>query len=159
MEPVTGLLARSIHLLSSILLVGGAATLLLAGQSDRPTTRRWEGWVLRICTVCVLIALASALVAVAAQAALLEGRASAAVEPGTAAAIAVDVLHLAAAGVWVGGLLPLALLLRLASREDGADARPYAVLAARRFSRAALAIVLVLIATGSWSTWLQVGSV
>ena len=227
---MTGLLARSIHLLSSILLVGGAATLLLAGPSDRPTARRWEAWILRLGAVCVLIALASALVAVAAQTALLEGRASAAldpsalarfllhtqggnvwlvragllfllgaflaarleirdhldwraargevallgllalgligaaghaaaVEPGTALAIAVDVLHLAAAGVWAGGLLPLALLLRAAAREDGADARPYAVLTARRFSRTALVVVLVLTATGSWSTWLQVGGV
>jgi putative copper export protein/mono/diheme cytochrome c family protein len=230
MEAVTGLLARSIHLLASILLVGGAATLLLAGQSDRPTARRWEAWILRACAVWVLIALASALVAVAVQTAFLEGHAAAAfepaalarfllqtqggivwlvraglllllgaflaarleirdgldwravrgevallgllalgligaashaaaVEPGTALAIGADVLHLAAAGVWVGGLLPLALLLRLAAREGGADTRPYAVLAARRFSRAALTIVLVLIATGSWSTWLQVGSV
>jgi putative copper resistance protein D len=228
MEPVTGLLARSLHLLASILLVGGAATLLLAGPSDRPTARRWEAWILRLCGACVLLALASGLVAVAAQTALLEGRTAAAfepaalarfllqtqggtvwlvrggvllllgvilalrleirdradwraargeiavlgvlalamiagashaaaVEPGTAAAIGADVLHLAAGGVWVGGLLPLALLLRLASREDGADARPYAVLTARRFSRAALAIVLVLLATGAWSAWVQVG--
>jgi len=227
---VTGLVARTIHLLASILLVGGAATLLLAGPSDRPTARRWEAWILRGCSVCVLVALASALVAVAAQTALLEDRAAAALEPaalqrfllhtqggtvwlvragllvllaaflairieirsrtdwraargeigllgllalglvagashaaavdpGTAGAILADVLHLAAGGVWVGGLLPLALLLRLASRESGADARPYAVLTARRFSRAALLIVLVLIASGSWSTWLQVGSV
>jgi len=230
MESVTGLLARSLHLLSSILLVGGAATLLLAGPSDRPTARRWEAWIVRGCTACVLLALASALVAVAAQTALLEGRRAAAfepaalsrfllqtqggtvwlvrggllvllgaflavrldirdrtdwraargeiallgllalglvagashaaaVEPGTAGAIAADVIHLAAGGIWAGGLLPLALLLRLASREDGADARPYAVLAARRFSRTALAIVLVLIATGAWSAWLQVGGV
>jgi len=230
MESVTGLLARWLHLVSSILVVGGAATLLLAGPSDRPTARRWEAWILRGCWTFVLVALASALIAVAAQAALLEGRAgaalepaalarfllqtqggtvwlvrggllillaaflavrlevrdrtdwraargevallgllalgliagashAAAVEPGTAAAIAADVLHLAAAGVWVGGLAPLALLLHLASREAGADARPYAVLAARRFSRAALAVVLVLIASGSWNTWLQVGSV
>ena len=230
MESVTGLLARWLHLVSSILVVGGAATLLLAGPSDRPTARRWEAWILRGCSAFVLVALASALIAVAAQAALLEGRAgaalepaalarfllqtqggtiwlvrgglllllgvflavrlevrdrtdwraargevallgllalglvagashAAAVEPGTAGAIAADVLHLAAAGVWVGGLAPLALLLHLASREAGADARPYAVLAARRFSRAALAIVLVLIASGSWNTWLQVGSV
>lgn len=230
MESVTGLVARSVHLLVSILVVGGAATLLLAGPSDRPTARRWEAWIVRACSACVLLALASALVAVAAQTALLEGRPAAAlepaalsrfllqtqggavwlvrggllvllgaflamridirdrtdwraargeiallgllalgliagashaaaVEPGTAGAIAADVLHLAAGGVWAGGLLPLALLLRLAAREDGADARPYAVLAARRFSRAALLIVLMLIATGAWSTWLQVGSV
>ena len=230
MEAVTALLARWIHLVSSILLVGGAATLLLAGPSDRPTARRWETWILRACAACVLVALASALVAVAAQAALLEGRVAAAlepaaltrfllqtqggtvwlvrggllfllgaflamrleirdrtdwraargeiallgllalgliagashaaaVEPGTALAIAADVLHLAASGVWVGGLLPLALLLRAAAREQGADARPYAVLTARRFSRTALAIVLVLLATGAWNTWLQVGTV
>ena len=228
MESVTGLLARSLHLLASIVLVGGAATLLLAGPSDRPTARRWETWVLRVCAACVGMALASALIAVAAQTALLEGRPGAALEPAalsrfllqtqggtvwlvrggvlfllgaflavrleirdradwraargevallgllalgmlalaghaaaaepdTALAIAVDVLHLGAAGIWVGGLLPLAWLLRLAAREDGADARPYAVLAARRFSRAALAIVLVLMATGAWSAWLQVG--
>ena len=230
MESVTGLTARSLHLLSSILLVGGAAMLLLAGPSDRPTARRWEAWILRLCLVCVLLSLGSGLVAVAAQTALIEGRTAAAfepaalvrfllqtqggtvwlvrggvllllgiflavrleirdradwraargeiavlgvlalamiagashaaaVEPGTAAAIGADVLHLAAGGVWVGGLLPLALLLRLASREDGADARPYAVLTARRFSRAALAIVLVLLATGAWSAWVQVGGV
>jgi len=230
MESVTGLVARTVHLLSSILLVGGAATLLLAGSSDRPTARRWEQWIVRGCTACVLVALVSALLAIAAQTALLEGRAAAAleaaalqrfllqtqggtvwlvrvgilfllgaflamriqirdrtdwraargeivllglialgliagashaaaVEPGTAGAILADVIHLAAGGIWVGGLLPLALLLRLASRGAGADARPYAVLAARRFSRAALLIVLVLIASGSWSTWLQVGSV
>ena len=230
MESLTGLLARSIHLLSSIALVGGAATLLLAGSSDRPTARRWEAWILRGCSACVLIALASALVAVAAQTALLEGRGAAAfepaalsrfllhtqggtvwlvrggllfllgaflairveirdatdwraargevallgvlalglvagashaaaVEPGTALAIVADVVHLAAAGVWVGGLLPLALLLRMASREDAADSRPYAVLTAGRFSATALVMVLVLIVTGSWSTWLQVGSV
>src|SRR5205085_3178468 len=81
LEPVTAFVARWIHLVSSILLVGGAATLLLAGPSDRPTARRWEAWILRACSACVLVALASALVAVAAQAALLEGRAAAALEP------------------------------------------------------------------------------
>src|SRR6185503_6039023 len=64
---------------------------------------------------------------------------AAAVEPGTARAIAVDALHVVAAGLWVGGLVPLAMLLRAAATPEGADARPYAVLAARRFSRAALA--------------------
>ncbi len=227
---MTGLLARFLHLAASVLLVGGAGVLLLAGPSDRPTARRWEAGLLTACRALILVALASALVAVGAQTALLEGRAgaalepaalerfllhtqggtvwlvragilfllgaflalrmdvraradwraargevvllgalalgliagaghAAAVEPGTATALAADVVHLAAAGLWIGGLLPLALLLRLAARAEGADARPYAVVAARRFSRAALAIVLVLIASGSWNTWLQVGSV
>ena len=73
---------------------------------------------------------------------------AAAVEPGTARAIAVDGMHLLASGVWIGGLLPLALLLRAASGEEGADARPYAVVAARRFSRCALLAVVALALTG-----------
>jgi putative copper resistance protein D len=76
-----------------------------------------------------------------------------------ALAIAADVLHLLGAGVWLGGLVPLALLLAVASREGGADARPYAVLAARRFSRIALWSVLVLAATGVVSALVQVGDV
>jgi putative copper resistance protein D len=84
---------------------------------------------------------------------------AAAVEPDTAVAIAIDVLHLLAAGVWVGGLPALAFLLALAGQERGADARPYAVLAARRFSTTALALVVVLIVSGAWNTWAQVGSV
>src|SRR5206468_4161314 len=73
---------------------------------------------------------------------------AAAVEPGTARAIAVDALHVAAAGLWVGGLVPLAMLLRAAATPEGADARPYAVLAARRFSRVALATVAGVAALG-----------
>jgi putative copper export protein/mono/diheme cytochrome c family protein/peroxiredoxin len=227
---VAGLLARWVHLTSSVFLVGGAALLLLAGPSDRPTARRWESWTLTACRTFVLLALAGALATVAYQTALLEQRAlaalepaavarmltqtqsgvvwlvragllvllaafltvraetrdrtdwralrgqvvllgglalallaaaghAAAVEPGAAAALTADVAHLAAAGVWVGGLPALALLLWLAGRPDGADARPYAVLAARRFSRLALVLVVALSASGLWSAWLQIGSV
>ena len=229
MGEVAGLLARGLHLASSVLLVGGAAVLVLAGPSDRPTARRWESWVLTACRALVLVALASALVSVAHQTAVLEERAgaalepaalarmllhtqggtvwlirggvlfllgaflalrleirdradwraargevvllgglalgliaaaghAAAVEPDTAVAIAIDVVHLVAAGIWVGGLAPLALLLWLAGRRAGADARPYAVLAARRFSWTALAMVLALALSGGWNAWVHVGS-
>ncbi|MGH7275475.1 MAG: CopD family protein [Candidatus Rokuibacteriota bacterium] len=84
---------------------------------------------------------------------------AAAVEPDTARAIAVDAVHLLAAGVWAGGLLPLALLCRAAGRAEGADARPYAVLAARSFSRWALASVLVLAASGTMNAATHVGTV
>ena len=84
---------------------------------------------------------------------------AAAVEPGTARAITLDGLHVIVAGVWVGGLLPLALLLREAATSAGADARPYAVLAARRFSRLALGAVLTLAVTGTLLATLHVGSV
>ena len=83
---------------------------------------------------------------------------AAAVDPGTSAAIAVDGLHLLAAGVWIGALLPLATLLRSTATEDGSDARPYAVIAARRFSRTALVAVAVLAATGIVNAWTFVGS-
>jgi putative copper resistance protein D len=227
---VVGLLPRWLHLASSVFLVGGAALLLLAGPTDRPTARRWESWILAACGAFVPVALVTAFVTVAVQTAVLEARASAALEPaaltrlltqtqggvvwlvrggllillgaflairaeirdradwraargqiallgtlalglvagashaaaaepGTAAAIVADVVHLAAAGVWIGGLPALALLLWLAGRAAGADARPYAVLAARRFSRAALALVSALVLSGLWSTWVQVGSV
>lgn len=230
MGEVVGLLARWLHLASSVFLVGGATLLLLAGPTDRPTARRWESWILAAGGVLVLVALVTALVTVAAQTAVLESRAraalepaalsrlltqtqggnvwlvrggllillgaflairaeirdradwraargqiallgtlalglvagashAAAAEPGTAAAIAADVVHLVAAGVWIGGLPALALLLWLAGRAAGADARPYAVLAARRFSRTALALVSALVLSGLWSTWVQVGSV
>ena len=84
---------------------------------------------------------------------------AAAVEPETARAVALDGLHVIGAGVWVGGLLPLALLLWAAADERGADARPYAVLAARRFSRVALGVVLVLVATGTLLAIANVGNV
>lgn len=84
---------------------------------------------------------------------------AAAVEPGTALAIGVDAAHVLAAGLWVGGLLPIAGLLAMTSREAGADARPWAVLAARGFSRMALVVVLALVASGVWTALIQVGSV
>jgi putative copper resistance protein D len=84
---------------------------------------------------------------------------AAAIAPGTALAVAIDVAHLVATGVWVGGLVPLALLLRAAARDDGADARPYAVVAARRFSRVALIAVLVLVASGVMNALAQVESI
>jgi putative copper resistance protein D len=73
---------------------------------------------------------------------------AAAAEPSAARAIAVDFVHLAAAGLWAGALPALAVLLRAAAREAGADARPYAVLATQRFSRWALVTVLVLVVSG-----------
>lgn len=84
---------------------------------------------------------------------------AAAVKPGAALAVTVDAIHIAATGVWVGGLWPLAALLASASRESGSDARPYAVVTARRFSRWALGSVLVLVATGSVSTAIEVGDI
>jgi putative copper resistance protein D len=225
-----GLLARFVHLSASILIVGGAALILAAGRSDRPTVLAWESRVVALTRGLVWLALATGVIVLGHQAATLESRAtaalepmalarvaletrfgqvwlvrqglllllgvfvtlrldlrraldwraargesvllgalalavlgaaghSAAVEPSAAGAIAADVGHLLAAGAWAGALPALVLLLRAASCEAGADARPYAVVAVRRFSRAALILVLVLLGTGVLIAVVQVGSV
>ncbi|MGH7354993.1 MAG: CopD family protein, partial [Candidatus Rokuibacteriota bacterium] len=81
------------------------------------------------------------------------------VEPDTASAVVTDLVHLIATGIWAGGLVPLAALLRSACTEAGADARPYAVLAARRFSLLAATMVVVLAVTGVLNSTVEVGSV
>jgi putative copper resistance protein D len=225
-----GLAARWLHLSSSILLVGTAAMIVIAGRSDHATGLSWERRMLAWAWVWALAALASGLVVLGLQTALFEGRTAAALEPralarvlletqtgrvwlvragflvvlaaflslrvsveqridwraargeavllavaallplaaaghaaaaepDTAWAIVSDGLHVLAAGVWVGGLLPLARLLRAASAEAGADARPYAVLAARRFSRVALVMIVLLAATGAALAILHVGNI
>ena len=63
------------------------------------------------------------------------------------------------AGAWLGALPALALLLRAASREDGADSRPFAVIATRRFSAWALAVMILIVVSGVWNTWNEVGGV
>ncbi|BCP52262.1 hypothetical protein K32_08790 [Kaistia sp. 32K] len=64
-----------------------------------------------------------------------------------------DMAHLLSAGVWVGGLPALALLLHAASRS-GARPDPYAIRTMQRFSRIALVAVLILAGSGSVSAWL-----
>jgi putative copper resistance protein D len=69
-----------------------------------------------------------------------------------------DMVHLLGAGIWVGGLPPLALLLYGASRHAAAP-DPYAVRTMQRFSRVALVTVLILVGSGIASAWLLVGGV
>jgi putative copper resistance protein D len=76
-----------------------------------------------------------------------------------AAAIVADIAHLLATGVWLGGLLPLTLLLGWTATLPGPAAAPIVADAARRFSALGLGAVLVLVVTGSYTTWEQVGSV
>ncbi len=136
----------TIWLLRHGLLVLVAALLLLREREESAVD--WTAWRLE----------AWALGAVAAAAMAWAGHAAAAEPLGLVAALA-DACHLVAAGLWLGALLPLALLLRAASRESGADARPYAVLAVRRFSTLALMAMLAIVATGLGNAWVEVGSV
>jgi putative copper resistance protein D len=129
----------------------GLLVLLLAFLALRADLRSRADWLGARLEAALLAALAAALV-------VLGGHA-AAVEPDTARAIINDAIHILAAGAWVGGLWPLALLLRRAGTADGADARPYAVLTARRFSSWALGAMVVLIATGLANAYVFVGAV
>ena len=133
------------------LVRGGLLAVLAAFLSLRVSVERRADWrAARGQTV---------LLGVAALVPLAAAGHAAAVEPDTARAIALDSLHLLGAGLWVGSLLPLAQLLRASSTEAGVDARPYAVLAVRRFSRAALFTVVLLAATGTALAIFHVGSV
>src|SRR5262249_1521421 len=218
------------HLASSIFLVGGAVMIVMAGQSDRPTARRWERRTLAVTRALAVVALASGLVALSVQTALFQdppgaalalpptarvvvetqaghvwlvrfgllvtlavfllvrltvdervdwraargegallGAAAlvpiaaaghaAAVEPGTARAIALDALHVLAAGGWGGGLVPPALPLRAPATIEGRGAPPLPRPAGRRVSSAALACVAILAVSGALLATVHVGSV
>src|SRR5262245_63432801 len=70
-----------------------------------------------------------------------------------------DGLHLLAAGVWLGGLIPLAMLLSWA----GSTPEPFTLLSAKeataRFSRIGLVSVVTLLMTGLFNAWYLVGGI
>lgn len=72
---------------------------------------------------------------------------------------AADALHLLAAGAWIGGLLPLAMLLATARGTKDPSRTTFVTAAVRRFSLLGMASVAVLLASGIVNTWYQVGSI
>jgi putative copper resistance protein D len=70
-----------------------------------------------------------------------------------------DILHLLAAGAWLGGLLPLVMLLAQAWRDASPQAVAVARTATQRFSVLGLSSVGTLIVTGVVNTWFLSGSV
>jgi putative copper resistance protein D len=70
-----------------------------------------------------------------------------------------DALHLLAAGMWLGALVPLALLLDACRRTDTAWAAAIAKEATRRFSLLGLATVGTLVITGVFNAWQLVGDI
>jgi putative copper export protein/mono/diheme cytochrome c family protein len=71
-----------------------------------------------------------------------------------------DVLHLVVAGIWVGGLLPLAVMLAIALRAKQASSwTAVAEKATRRFSILGIVSVLTLLATGLINTYVLSGSI
>ncbi|WP_328967489.1 copper resistance CopC/CopD family protein [Streptomyces sp. NBC_00239] len=69
-------------------------------------------------------------------------------------AVPVAVLHLLAMGVWLGGLIPLVIILRHRAPDNGEI--PASAIA--RFSTLAFSAVAVLVGTGVYQSWRQVGS-
>ena len=130
---------------SGLLIVLGA---FLAIRADVAERRNWlaargEG--------LLLAGLALALMSAVSHAA--------ATSPGAAIAVAVDAVHLLGTGLWIGALAPLVILLREAAQDGSQESVAYAARAIRRFSRAALVVMLVLIGSGVKSALLEVGSV
>jgi uncharacterized membrane protein len=74
-------------------------------------------------------------------------------------ALASDALHLLAAGAWVGGLLPLAMLLDCSQREKQPAWPALRAEAVRRFSLLSIASVGLLLASGLVNSWYEVGTI
>ena len=70
-----------------------------------------------------------------------------------------QMLHLTAAGLWLGGLLPLGLLLRRATRREGAAYVPLARAALPHFSQMGYVAVALLALTGTVNSIMLAGSV
>lgn len=68
-----------------------------------------------------------------------------------------QVVHVTAAGAWIGGLLPLGRLIAAARRDATAGAGVVTVLG--RFSRLGIAAVALIAVTGALNTWQMLGGV
>jgi putative copper resistance protein D len=72
---------------------------------------------------------------------------------------AADALHVTAAGVWLGGLVPLALFLAALRRQKDAESISIGSTVTRRFSTLGVVMVATILITGLINTWNLVGSV
>ncbi|MGB6518881.1 MAG: copper homeostasis membrane protein CopD [Candidatus Cybelea sp.] len=70
-----------------------------------------------------------------------------------------DILHLLAAGAWLGGLLPLVILLTQTVRDSSPQAVAVARAATMRFSVLGLSSVGTLLVTGVVNTWFLAGTI
>jgi copper transport protein len=82
----------------------------------------------------------------------------AAVVSGAYLAVAADWVHLLAVAMWLGGLASLVAVLPAAVDASAASGERVLARAVMRFSNLALVAVAVIVATGSFQAWLEVGS-
>ena len=73
--------------------------------------------------------------------------------------LAADAIHLLAAGAWLGGLPPLAMLLAAARRGKDPRWATVTAIAVRRFSLLGVISVSTLLASGIANSWYQVGTI
>src|SRR5262249_20090809 len=72
--------------------------------------------------------------------------------------LAADALHLLAAGAWLGGLVPLAMLLTIAPQQKGPRWAVVIATAVQRFSVLGVISVGTLLASGVANSWYQIGT-
>jgi putative copper resistance protein D len=153
--------------LAAVLHSGVAATVLLRTQVGHV----WLGRVLLLTLLALVllswtrpkrssrVSLSLALVLASAQLLGLVWAGHAGAARGLRGAVeqTADAIHLLAAGIWLGGLVPLALLLGAAGRADDRGWLVVAQTASTRFSRLGLLCVLSLLPTGIVNSWFLVG--
>ena len=130
--------------LRAVLVVVLAGCLVVQGL----TRKRVAGWIGLLAAAAFIASLAWA------------GHGAAAEDvPFDAIHLPADILHLLAAGAWLGGLLPLVLLLAQARGDGSPEAVTVARAATLRFSKLGISSVGTLLATGLVNTWFLSGSV
>jgi len=129
----------------TVSIIRGAILVLLVVSLVLPWTRfRWFG--APTVAACLVAAIA------------WTGHAAGTVGPTGPIHLAADALHLLSAGAWTGGLVPLLLLLREASRHNDSNGASIALHATRRFSTLGIISVGALLATGLVNSWILIGS-
>jgi copper transport protein len=133
-------------LAARLLLLAGFAFYLgrLTHAVRRGAGARWRRWLVVVGLVLVVELAATWSAA---------GHAAVGLQPWLA--LPVDVAHITAMGVWLGGVATLALALWSGGRDRYPDALAVAF---RRFSRLAQACVAVIVASGVYQAWRQLGS-
>jgi putative copper export protein/mono/diheme cytochrome c family protein len=112
----------------------------------------WQGLALAVAAVTLACRLNWLAATAAGIAVVLEaGRLHAwAMQPSITPLLVSEALHLLAAGAWLGGLLPLRIVVRGSPLDE-------AIAASRRFSRMATVAVLALAGTAFWQGWVLSG--